>query len=264
MRDKVAMRASLEAKLRIAIQKKSIRPFYQPLIDLKTSNVCGFEALARWTDDDGTSISPLVFIAIAEETGLITALFEDLLTQACGDALAWDDHLTLSFNVSPVQMEDRLLTARIFKALAASGLPAHRLEIEITENALIQDPASAAAILDELHNAGVQIALDDFGTGYSSLAQLARYRFDKIKIDKSFIATYRDDERQEKIVRAMLGLGRSLNIQTTAEGIEEQRQLSHLIQLGCDIGQGYLFGRPMPAQEALSFLARRDQALAAG
>lgn len=264
MRDKVALRASLEAKLRIAIQKKSIQPFYQPLIDLKTSNVCGFEALARWTDDDGASISPLVFIGIAEETGLITVLFEDLLAQACRDALAWDDHLTLSFNVSPVQMEDRLLTARIFKALTASGLPAHRLEIEITENALIQDPASAAAILEELHRAGVQIALDDFGTGYSSLAQLARYRFDKIKIDKSFIATYRDDERQEKIVRAMLGLGRSLNIQTTAEGIEEQRQLSHLIQLGCDVGQGYLFGRPMPADETLSYLANRDQALATG
>jgi EAL domain-containing protein (putative c-di-GMP-specific phosphodiesterase class I) len=204
-----------------------------------------------------------VFIGIAEETGLITALFEDLLAHACRDALLWDDRITLSFNVSPVQMEDRLLTSRIFKTLTINGLPTNRLEIEITENALIQDPASAAAILDDLHEAGVQIALDDFGTGYSSLAQLARYRFDKIKIDKSFIATYRDDERQEKIVLAMLGLGRSLNIKTTAEGIEEPRQLNNLIQLGCDIGQGYLFGRPMPIEETLAFLADRNRTLAA-
>jgi diguanylate cyclase (GGDEF)-like protein len=263
MHDKVAMRASLEAKLRVAIKNKAIRPFYQPLVDLKTGDICGFEALARWTDDDGISIPPPVFIGIAEETGLITVLFEDLLSHACRDALAWDDHITLSFNVSPVQMEDRLLTARIFKALAVNGLPANRLEIEITENALIQDPATAAAVLDELHDAGVQIALDDFGTGYSSLAQLARYRFDKIKIDKSFIATYLDDERQEKIVLAMLGLGRSLNIKTTAEGIEEPRQLDHLIQLGCDIGQGYLFGRPMPAAETEAFLVSRNRTIAA-
>ncbi len=118
--------------------------------------------------------------------------------------------------------------------------------------------------MDELHDAGVQIALDDFGTGYSSLAQLARYRFDKIKIDKSFIATYRDDERQEKIIRAMLGLGRSLNIQTTAEGIEEHRQPGHLLQLGCDVGQGYLFGKAMPAEETRSFVLDRDEALASG
>jgi EAL domain-containing protein (putative c-di-GMP-specific phosphodiesterase class I) len=169
-----------------------------------------------------------------------------------------------SFNVSPVQMEDKLLASRIFKVLAANGLPPKRLEIEITETALIQDPAIAAIILDELHGAGVWIALDDFGTGYSSLSQLARYRFDKNKIDKSFVATYRDDERQEKIVRAMLGLGRSLNIQTTAEGIEEYRQLSQLLQLGCDVGQGYFFGKPMPAEEIRSFMTNRDNALVAG
>ncbi|KRB51638.1 diguanylate cyclase [Rhizobium sp. Root708] len=264
MREKVTVRAALEAKLRIAIQEKALRPFYQPLIDLRNGEVCGFEALARWTDRDGTSIPPTTFIAIAEETGLITALFEDLLDQACRDALNWPDHIRLSFNVSPVQMEDKLLTTRIFQVLAGSGLKAQRLEIEITENALIQDPAAAAAILAELHDAGVQIALDDFGTGYSSLAQLARYRFDKIKIDKSFIATYREDERQEKIVRAMLGLGHSLNIQTTAEGIEEHRQLSHLLQLGCDIGQGYLFGKPMPANETLIFLEQREKTAAVG
>jgi diguanylate cyclase (GGDEF)-like protein len=262
MHDRVTERASLEAKLRIAIQKKEIRPFYQPLIDLKSGAICGFEALARWTDDDGANIPPPVFITIAEETGMITELFENLLGQACHDALGWHDHITLSFNVSPVQMEDKLLASRIFKVLAANGLPPHRLEVEITENALIQDPAIAAVILDELHNAGVQIALDDFGTGYSSLSQLARYRFDKIKIDKSFVATYRDDERQEKIIRAMLGLGRSLNIKTTAEGIEEHSELAYLVQHGCDIGQGYLFGKAMPADQASLYIEERNMILA--
>ncbi|WP_413710184.1 putative bifunctional diguanylate cyclase/phosphodiesterase [Rhizobium sp. Rhizsp82] len=263
MQDKVAERASLETKLRAAIQQKAIRPFYQPLIDLKTGDICGFEALARWTDDTGVNIPPPVFIGIAEETGMITELFENLLSQACRDALGWHAHIVLSFNISPVQMEDRLLASRILKVLAASGLPPERLEIEITENALIQDPAIAAVILDELHAAGVQIALDDFGTGYSSLAQLARYRFDKIKIDKSFVATYQEDERQEKIVRAMLGLGHSLNIKTTAEGIEEHSQLGYLTRLGCDIGQGYLFGKAMPADEAATFIEERMQTLSA-
>ena len=262
MQDKVAERAALETRLRAAISKKAIKPFYQPLIDLKTGQLCGFEALARWIGEDGVNIPPPVFIDIAEETGMITALFEDLLAQACSDALAWPEHVMLSFNVSPVQMEDRLLTSRILKVLSASRLPPQRLEIEITENALIQDPAVAAIVLEELHAAGIQIALDDFGTGYSSLAQLARYRFDKIKIDKSFTATCREDERQEKIVRAMLGLGRSLNIKTTAEGVEDHGQLAFLLQLGCDIGQGYLFGKAMPAAEASAFISDRSANLA--
>jgi diguanylate cyclase (GGDEF)-like protein len=262
MQDRVTERASLETKLRGAIQSKAIKIHYQPLIDLRSGRLCGFEALARWTDEDGMNIPPPVFIGIAEETGMITELFENLLTQACHDALDWPDHVRLSFNVSPVQMEDKLLTSRILKVLTASRLPAKRLEVEITENALIQDPAIAAHILDELHEAGVQIALDDFGTGYSSLAQLARYRFDKIKIDKSFIATCREDEKQDKIVRAMLALGRSLNIKTTAEGIEEHVQLAYLLQLGCDIGQGYLFGKAMPAAEAGIFIESQNAGLA--
>lgn len=257
MQDRVAERAALETRLRAAIPQKAIRPFYQPLIDLRSGGLCGFEALARWNGEDGAHIPPPLFIGIAEETGMITELFENLLVQACGDALAWPENVRLSFNVSPVQMEDRLLASRILKVVASSRLPPQRLEIEITENALIKDPAVAALILDELHEAGVQIALDDFGTGYSSLAQLARYRFDKIKIDKSFVATFRQDERQEKIVRAMLGLGRSLNVKTTAEGIEENGQLAGLLQLGCDIGQGYLFGKAMPAAETGIFIRER-------
>ncbi|TCR82478.1 EAL domain-containing protein [Rhizobium sp. BK376] len=261
MQNKVTERAALESKLRAAIQENEIRPFYQPLINLRSGDICGFEALARWTDNDGISIPPPAFIGIAEETGMITELFENLLKQACLDARHWPDHITLSFNVSPVQMEDKLLATRILRILAKGQLPPHRLEIEITENALIQEPEIAALILDELHGAGVQIALDDFGTGYSSLAQLARYRFDKIKIDKSFVATYGSEERQEKIVRAMLGLGRSLGIKTTAEGIEEHSQLVYLVNHGCDIGQGYLFGKAVPADQAIAFIASRESDL---
>ncbi|PZM11160.1 putative bifunctional diguanylate cyclase/phosphodiesterase [Rhizobium tubonense] len=263
MQHKVTESARFEAKLRSAIEAGTIRPHYQPLIDLRTGHICGFEALARWVDEDGVSVPPLNFIGVAEETGLITDLFKQLLAQACRDARSWPEELILSFNVSPVQMEDRLLASRILKILEDADLPPQRLEIEITENALIGDPDMAALIIEDLHQAGVQIALDDFGTGYSSLAQLARYKFDKIKIDKSFVATYGSDERQEKIVRAMLGLGRSLNIKTTAEGIEEHSQLSYLLSHGCDIGQGYLFGKAMPAEEALGFIYDRDAILSA-
>ena len=156
-----------------------------------------------------------------------------------------------------------MLGLRILKILGDVGLPAHRVELEVTESAIIQDAVTARIVLDDLVNAGVRIALDDFGTGYSSLSQLSSYRFDKIKIDKSFVATYQEDERQEKIVRAMLGLGHSLNIKTTAEGIEEHSQLGYLTRLGCDIGQGYLFGKAMPADQASAFIAERAQTLSA-
>jgi diguanylate cyclase (GGDEF)-like protein len=263
MQHKATEYARFETKLRTAIEAGVIRPFYQPLIDLRSGRICGFEALARWIDEDGVNIPPLNFIGVAEEMGLITDLFKQLLAQACRDARSWPADLVLSFNVSPVQMEDRLLASRILRILEQAGLPPQRLEIEITENALVDDPDLAAMIIDDLHQAGVQIALDDFGTGYSSLSQLARYKFDKIKIDKSFVATYGGDERQEKIIRAMLGLGRSLNIKTTAEGIEEHSQLSYLLSHGCDIGQGYIFGKAMPAVEALQFIYDRDAILSA-
>ena len=262
MQLKVSARAKLEGQLRDAIDAGRIKPFYQPLIDLRSGAVCGFEALARWTEEDGSSVSPQLFISIAEETGLITTLFQQLLTTACEDAKLWSDDIVLAFNLSPVQMEDRLLTSRILEILKTAGLPPVRLEVEITENALIEDPDSAASIIDDLHNAGIQIALDDFGTGYSSLAQLARYKFDKIKIDKSFVTSLRNTgDRHDKIVQALLNLSRGLEIKTTVEGIEENSQLAYFLQQGCDIGQGYLFGKAMPASETVSFLENRDHTL---
>ena len=265
MQLKVTARAKLEGQLRDAIEAGQIRPFYQPLVDLRSGDVCGFEALARWADEDGISVSPQVFISIAEETGLITPLFQQLLKTACSDAKHWPEHVSLSFNLSAVQMEDRLLTSRILKILDDAGLDPGRLEVEITENALIQDPELAASIVDDLHKAGIQIALDDFGTGYSSLAQLARYRFDKIKIDKSFVKASRDhDDRHEKIVQALLNLSRGLEIKTTVEGIEENGQMAYFVHEGCDIGQGYLFGKAMPFADTLLFLRDRRDVLKAG
>ncbi len=258
MQSKVSDRAKLEGQLRTAIETDRIRPFYQPLVDLRTGDVCGFEALARWTQDDGTSISPQVFISIAEETGLITPLFQQLLHTACGDAKLWPEHICLSFNLSAVQMEDRMLAMRILEIVEEAGFAPERLEIEITENALIKDPALAAAIIDDLHAAGICVALDDFGTGYSSLSQLARYAFDKIKIDQSFVRSLgQGGVRHGKIVQALLNLSRGLEVKTTVEGIEEHHQLAYFLNEGCDIGQGYLFGKAMPFDQTLPFLEER-------
>ncbi|MBB6181721.1 putative bifunctional diguanylate cyclase/phosphodiesterase [Pseudorhizobium flavum] len=264
MQAKVSRRAKLEGELRGAIDKGSIGAFYQPLVDLRSGDVCGFEALARWKNEDGEFVPPNVFIPLAEEAGLITPLFQQLLRQACEAARSWPEGMGLSFNLSPVQMEDRMLPTRVIGILDEVGFPPERLELEITENALVSDPDLAAHIMDSLSSRGVQIALDDFGTGYSNLSQLARFRFDKIKIDKSFVAACGTDERQEKVIRAMLGLSRSLHAKTTVEGIEDHRQLAHFVSQGCDLGQGYLLGRPMPAEDVLMYLSDRRQVLATG
>ncbi|MDQ0323577.1 diguanylate cyclase (GGDEF)-like protein [Pararhizobium capsulatum DSM 1112] len=264
MQENVTARAKLEGELRSAIEDRSIVPFYQPLIDLKTGSLCGFEALARWRKLDGTFVPPDRFIPVAEETGLITTLFSQLLQTACRDAAAWPEHLTLSFNVSPIQIEDRLLVNRILQIMKDTGFGAPRLEIEITENALMGDPDLAAATLQKLHAAGIQVALDDFGTGYSSLSQLARFQFDKIKIDKSFVSGSVANEKNAKIIGAILSLGRSLNLKTTVEGIEENSQLGYYLGQGCDFGQGYLFGKAMPQEEVPAFIRNRTEILRVG
>jgi diguanylate cyclase (GGDEF)-like protein len=250
MQDRIRARNRAEQNLRHAIAYGGIRPFYQPVIDLQSGQVSGFEALARWEMEDGTFIPPCDFIPLAEETGLISELTDRLLRQACRDAFGWPAGIQLSFNISPVQLQDKLLGLRILGILMETQLDPRRLEIEITETALIQDIQTAAAILSELRSAGISVALDDFGTGYSSLAQLSNFSFDKIKIDRSFVASFQDQERQEKIVKAIVGLGIGLDVPTTAEGIETKDQLDSLVSMGCTYGQGYLFGRAIPAEEA--------------
>ncbi len=249
MADALAQRSDAETALRGAIARNEIIPNYQPLIDLETGRVRGFEALARWRAPDGSMVPPTIFIELAEDAGLITLLSERLLRQACLDAMTWPSDTVLAFNISPTQLTDQLLGLRIVQIMGETGLPPNRLEIEITETALVRDLEAAAAVIETLHSAGISIALDDFGTGYSSLAQLSKLKFDKIKIDRSFVASFEGDDKQEKIVRAIIGLGRGLGIVTTAEGIEDPGQFDRLKAMGCDFGQGFLFGKAVPSEE---------------
>ncbi|RYG85839.1 MAG: EAL domain-containing protein, partial [Alphaproteobacteria bacterium] len=181
LRSVMAERVQIEKNLRDAIGRHDIRPHYQPVISMETGGVLGFEALARWTLQDGTVIPPMTFIEVAEESGLITELSEQLLRQACLDAGSWPSDIYLAFNLSPTQLKDRLLGSRIANILSETGLPARRLEIEVTESAVVRDLDAAMAVIGELRMAGIRTALDDFGTGFSSLSQLANIPFDKIK-----------------------------------------------------------------------------------
>lgn len=255
MEDRVVRRAETEMALKRAIRNHAIVPYYQPLIDLKTGAVRGFEALARWKTGPGQYVPPGDFIELAENAGMIVELSDNLLRQACLDALHWPDSIRLAFNISPTQFIDRYLGQRIMNILTETGYPPHRLEIEITETALIHDVDMAANILRDLRETGIRIALDDFGTGYSSLSQLSKFQFDKIKIDRSFVMNFDSDKKQGDIVRAIMGLGQGLGVATTAEGIEDVSQLEFLKDLGCDFGQGFLFGKALPAEQASQLLA---------
>lgn len=264
MKDALAQRAEMEIALQTAIKNEEIVPFYQPQMDLKTGNLTGFEALARWNKNGVESIPPTVFIDMAEDLGVITELSESLLRRACTEAKKWPDHLTLSFNISPTQLSDKLLGLRILKTLGAANFPAHRLEVEITESALIRETETAVKILNDLHDAGVRVAIDDFGTGYSSLSQLSKFQFDRIKIDRSFVSSFESDARQRKIVKAIVALGEGLGISTTAEGIEETGQLDILKEFGCEDGQGYLFGKAIAPSAVDDLLVQLDYKTAPG
>lgn len=258
MGEEAAQRAKLESQLRIAVREGDIVPFYQPLVDLESDEVYGFEVLARWTMPDGQSIPPAVFIPLAEQTGLITELSETLLHRACKDAKNWPETTTLSFNLSPTQLSDRLIGLRIISILAENGILPQQLEVEITESAMVQDADAALHILEDLRAAGIRTALDDFGTGYSSLSQIAKFNFDRIKIDRSFVSEFEDNDKQRSIVKAIIALGEGLDVSTTAEGVETDGQLAALRALGCCCGQGYLLGRPMPASDAGRFVNKDD------
>ncbi|WHO20795.1 putative bifunctional diguanylate cyclase/phosphodiesterase [Agrobacterium tumefaciens] len=247
MGDGLSKRVELENALLHAVRNDLIVPYYQPLVDLQNDKILGFEALARWCLPSGEYVSPSEFIEIAEEAGLITELSEKVLRRACRDAMSWPADIRLAFNLSPTQLADKLLGLRLMTILDEVGLPPHRLELEITESALIQNSAAAEAVLSDLSEAGIKIALDDFGTGYSSFAHLLRFKFDKIKIDRSFVHQMNSDEKHRRIVQSILGLSRNLGIPATAEGIESDGQRDHLRNMGCDFGQGFLFSEAIPA-----------------
>jgi diguanylate cyclase (GGDEF)-like protein len=246
-------RAHLEVDLRKAIVAGEIVPFYQPLVSMADRTITGFEALARWPRSQGL-VPPDVFIPIAEDGGMIAELSYGVLRRACLDAKSWPHSLFLSLNISPSQLMDLRLPQRILAILTETGFPPRRLEVEITETAIMNDIETAKSTLASLHEMGVSVALDDFGTGYSSLSYLQKFHVDKIKIDRSFVMSMRDDPDSRTLVNAILGLGKSLGLPTTAEGIETEDNARWLAKNGCTAGQGYLFGKAMPAAEIAGFL----------
>ena len=257
-------RHALENDLRDAIWRDEFELHYQTLIHSATREVCGVEALVRWRHPRRGLLGPDRFIAVAEETGLIVSLGEWILRRACSDATAWPAHIKLAVNLSAAQFTAPDLKGTVALTLAQTGLAPERLELEITESVLLENDESNLVVLHALRNLGVSIVLDDFGTGYSSLSYLQKFPFDKLKIDRSFVRELSSRSDSAAIVRAVNGLGKTLNILTTAEGIETEEQCELLRATGVDQMQGYLFSRPVPKAE-LSFAppARRSTEAAA-
>jgi diguanylate cyclase (GGDEF)-like protein len=247
-------RRSLEIELRQAIAGGGLEVYYQPVVNLGDAKVSGCEALLRWRHPERGMISPAEFIPIAEDTGLIDQLGQLVIATACREAAAWPDDVRVAVNVSPVQFKSQTLALNVAVSLAASGLAAGRLELEITEAVLIRDDEVALATLHQLRALGVRIALDDFGTGYSSLSYLQRFPFDKIKIDRAFIKDLAAAGASSSIVQAVVNIAAASHMTTTAEGVETEQQRSLLQTLGCTEMQGYLFSPAVPAVEIRQLL----------
>lgn len=247
-------RLKLEEDIRNGIDRNEFVPFFQPLIDLASRDLVGFEALARWRSPTRGLLEPSSFMDAAETTGLIGPLTMSVMEQALLEARKWPPHLKIAVNVSPVQFRDRTLAEQVVKVLAATGFPASRLEIEITEAALLEDREQVTTIIHSLKNVGITISLDDFGTGYASLAQLHTLPVDRIKIDKRFIRTLVKSERTDAIVDTIASLGHQLNVPMSAEGVESEQVRGEIAKLGCSEAQGWLFGRAVSASTVNAFL----------
>lgn len=254
MDEKMRSCRDLEIDLRRALSLRELSLVYQPQVNLASQKVSGFEALLRWHSATRGAVSPLDFIPLAEETGLITSIGEWVLRTACREAACWPNNLIVAVNVSAVQFAHPNLVKVVVSALAESGLDPQRLELEITESVLLDAHGQTLAVLNALRAMGVRMALDDFGTGYSSLGYLRRFSFDKIKIDQSFVRGTANDPAGQAIVRAISSLGQSLGMKTVAEGVETAEQLERIAADGCTDAQGYLISRPLPAGQIASFL----------
>ncbi len=259
--DRARERFSMETALRRAIEAEQLRLHYQPICDLATGRIVAFEALARWTAEDGSEIAPADFIPVAEESGLIVPLGRWVVDQALRTLAAWDVRggrpldVQMAVNISPIQLQRDLIPPMVTAALASHGLAGSRLKLEITESALIADPDGNAEILRALKATGATIAMDDFGTGYSNLAYLQKLPIDTLKIDRSFVTDMMADRDKIAIVRAVLSLAAALGMATVAEGIESSAVAQTLSALGCTYGQGYHFSRPLTAAQAYELLS---------
>ncbi len=247
-------RRQIELDLREAMRSGQLRLDYQPIVDLKTNEISGFEALMRWEHPERGPIHPIEFIPVAEDTGLIVAMGEWVIHEACREAMRWPDTLRIAVNVSPLQFRNSGFSNIVVQALSRSGLAPHRLEIEITESIFLEGTDATLDILHGLRALGVRIALDDFGTGYSSLSYLRSFPFDKIKIDRSFVTGVAQDNGAAAIVRAIVDLATAFDMETTAEGVEDESQLAELRSQGCSSIQGFLFSRPIRAADVFAML----------
>ena len=242
-------RLELKSELRAAINNGELIPYYQMLVDLRRREAIGFEVLARWRHPTRGILTPDKFVPIVEDLKLGTEFTRSLLRQACRDAKAWPSHFKIAINVSPLQLRGADLAAEISAIVHRAGLDPARLEIEVTESALIDDLPAARRMVESLHDFGMTTALDDFGTGFSSLFHLRELQFDRIKIDQSFVGSIDTDGRAADYVKAIIMLAENLHVAVTAEGIETPQVLSRLVALGCMSGQGYLFADPVPADQ---------------
>lgn len=247
-------RRKIEADLRDAIQNEVLRPYYQPLIDLATGRITGFEALVRWPDPERGMISPAEFIPVAEDTGLINGLGGLMLRRACADAALWPEDVRVAVNLSPLQFRTGNLLSIVMDALKQSGLSPKRLELEITETLLLEKSGQVLATLHALRALGVRISMDDFGTGYSSLSYLRSFPFDKIKVDQSFVRDLAANRDAQAIVRSIISLGVGLGVTITAEGVETEAELNCLRNEGCHEAQGFLFSQARPNADVVGML----------
>lgn len=248
----------LEQTLRNAIIADAVDVHFQPIVRISDGAPAGFEALARWIDKDLGFVSPSVFVPLAEERGFIDTLSETLLRKAAEAALSWPRDLFLSFNLSSAQLMDPGTTPNILSILRRVGLDPNRLELEITETAVMTSADTAHRIIEDLRAAGIRISLDDFGTGQSSLGRLRDFTFDKVKIDRAFVSRISTDRASEHIIRAIITMCDGLDLAVVAEGIETEIEASMLKALGCRYGQGYLFGKPVDAAATLAYLDRHN------
>ena len=248
MNVKVREHHTLETDLRAAIGEQRLILQYQPQVDLLTGCVLGAEALVRWNRPDHGMVPPDRFIGLAEDTGLIVPIGLWVLREACLRATTWPEHIGIAVNVSPVQLRQTGFCQAVADVIHETGITPSRLELEITEGVLMRDTRETLAILQRLRNLGTKLAMDDFGTGYSSLGYLQKFRFDKIKIDRSFISRLGQDPNAEAIVRAIVGMTKALGIRANAEGVETSAQAAVLRALGCSEAQGYLYSRPISSE----------------